>query len=101
MNRYAAKVIAKTITNEQIQKMFAMAKESIKDWTVTSNVNKGMSRGAAWNILTKGFDVNDPHIHILAKTNMVREFGEFLPEELKPAKKQRRAYAPIHQEPIF
>ncbi|MCK9416585.1 hypothetical protein M0Q97_08020 [Candidatus Dojkabacteria bacterium] len=36
-----------------------------------------MTKGVSWNILAKDFDVNANH-HILAKINMVREFGEFL-----------------------
>lgn len=100
MNRHDARKIAETITNDQIQRMFDSAKKSIRDWMVVSNVNKGMSKGAAWNILTKAFDINK-RIHILAKTNMVREFGEFLPWELRPLKKQRATRTPVHQDPIF
>jgi hypothetical protein len=44
----------------------------------------------------------DYNHHILAKTNMVREFGEFLPDEIKPAKKSKRDIKPpIHHDPIF
>lgn len=100
MNRYDAKRIAQTITNDQLDQMFQKAKESITDWTKTSSVNKGLTKGAAWNILAKDFDVNHSY-HILAKANMVREFGEFLPEELKPQKKEKNPSTPIHQEPIF
>ena len=101
MNRNDAKQIAKTITNEQIQDMFNKAKENIKDWTKISNVNKGLTKGSAWNILAKDFDILTNH-HILAKTNYIREFGEFLPDELKPKKKTKRiSQNPIHQEPVF
>lgn len=101
MNRKDAKQIAQTITNEQIQDMFDKAKENIKDWTKISNVNKGLTKGSAWNILAKDFDTLVNH-HILAKTNYVREFGEFLPDELKPKKKSKKnSQNIIHQEPIF
>ena len=32
---------------------------------------------------------------------MVREFGEFLLDELKPKKKQKQQIIPIHQQPKF
>lgn len=101
MNRTDAKKIAQTITNEQLLEMFNNAKLGIKDWTKVSSVNKGITKGTAWNILAKDFDVNKKH-HILGKINMIREFGEFLPEELKPEKKTRKKYTDlIHQEPIL
>ena len=101
MNRNDARKIAETITNEQIDDMFAEAKAKITDWTKTSLVNKGMTKGVVWNILAKDFDKTAKH-HILAKTNMVREFGEFLPDRLKPKKKKRgNLKPPTHQEPFF
>ena len=53
MNRPDAKKIAQYITNEQLQKMFDNAKVGIKDWTKVSIVNKGLTKGVAWNILAK------------------------------------------------
>ena len=101
MNRSAARKIAETITNEQIQQMFENAKAQISDWTKVSNVNKGMTKGTAWNILAQNFDVNANH-HILAKCNMVREFGDFLPANLKPPKQSRKPIkSPVHQDPKF
>jgi hypothetical protein len=32
---------------------------------------------------------------------MVREFGEFLPDKLKPAKKTKPSINVVHQEPKF
>ena len=105
MNRNDARKIAETITNEQIQEMFNNAKGKIMDWTKVSNCNKGITKGVAWNILAKEFDTTKQH-HILAKTNFVREFGEFLPNELKPKKKVNgymcgKINSPIHQNPEF
>jgi hypothetical protein len=102
MNKNDARKIAETITNEQLQQMFEAARAKITDWTKVSSVNKGMTKGAGWNILAKDFDVNANH-HILAKTNMVREFGEFLPDQIKP-KRSNRQFSdkpPVHQEPKF
>jgi len=101
MNRKDARTIAETITNEQIQEMFDKAKDGIKDWSKRSIVNKGLTKGTAWNILTKDFDINYNY-HILGKVNMVREFGDFLPEELKPPKKVKKELKPpVHQDPKF
>jgi len=101
MNRRQSREIAENITNEQIKQMFNNAKAKITDWTKVSLVNKGMTKGVAWNILAKDFDLETKH-HIVAKTNMVREFGEFLPNELKPKKKEKRLFTePTHQDPIF
>ena len=101
MNRSDAKKIAETITNEQLKNMLDTAKSSIKDWTKVSIVNKGLTKGTAWNILGKDFDITYKY-HILAKQNMIREFGEFLPSELK-IKKPKKPYpnTVIHQDPIF
>ncbi len=95
-----AKIIADTITNEQLKQMFDAAKVGIKDWTAVSSVNKGMTKGLAWNILAKDFDVNKNY-HDLAKINMIREFGEFLPNNLKPKKEKKESRKPTHQDPIF
>ena len=101
MNRQDARKIAETITNEQLQQMFDNAKTGIKDWTKVSDVNKGMTKGVGWNILARNFDINGDH-HILAKTNMIREFGEYLPEELKPEKIiKEKSKHPVHHDPIF
>lgn len=101
MNRKDARKIAETITNEQLKQMFDIAKEKITDWEKVSSVNKGITKGVGWNILARYFDVNKTY-SILSKINMVREFGEFLPDDLKPQKKPRRESGiPIHQDPIF
>jgi hypothetical protein len=101
MNKNDAKKIAEVITNQELAAMFAAAKVGIKDWTKRSNVNKSMDKGTAWNILAKDFDANVPH-HILAKINMIREFGEFLSSELKPKRKSKiTTEITIHQKPIF
>lgn len=101
MNRTQARKIAETITNEQLLEMFNNAKSKISDWTKRSSVNKCMTKGTAWNILASEFDVNSDH-HVLAKTNMIREFGEYLPEELKPdSKPKKQLPPPYHQDPEF
>jgi hypothetical protein len=100
MNRSTAREIAETITNEEIGQMFEAAKNNTVNWHKVSCVNKGMTKGTAWNILAKDFDLLHRY-HILAKTNMIREFGEFLPASLKPKKTKRDFGIPVHQDPIF
>lgn len=99
MNRGDAKKIALTITNEELSVMFNNAKAGIQDWAKVSTVNKGITKGVAWNILADDFDINHKY-HILSKTNMIREFGEYLPQYLKPVKKNKLTNNKIvHQEP--
>lgn len=101
MNRIEAKKIAEKITNEELAEMFDNAKANITDWTKVSVVNKGMSKGSAWNILASDFDI-ETNYNILAKVNMVREFGEFLPNYLKPVKENKKININVvHQEPRF
>ena len=100
MKTYKARIIAEVITNEQLLQMLETAKTGVKDWKQVSNINKGITKGAAWNIIATSFDVNKKHTQIL-KLNMIREFGEFLPKELIPKDKKNVNIKPIHQEPIF
>lgn len=101
MNKTDAKHIADIITNEGLFEMFETTRKTITDWTVPSVVNKGMSKGVAWNILASEFDVNIEHSH-MSKVNMIREFGEFLPTYLTPMKKLKPIIKNfIHQEPKF
>ncbi len=101
MNKKDSKEIAKFITNEQLKEMFDRARGSITDWTQISKCNKSMTKGVAWNILAKDFNL-EMEYSVLAKTNMVREFGEYLPTQLKPIKKQlKETIRVIHQDPIF
>lgn len=100
MNRYVARKIAEKISNQELQEMFDLAKANITDWTKVSNINKGLTKGSAWNILAGAFKESDNN-SILAKTNMIREFGEFLPEQIKPKKKVKPTIIPQHQEPKF
>ncbi len=81
--------------------MFETAKQQIKNWEVISTVNKSMSKGKAWNILAKDFDINTEY-HVLAITNMIWEFGDFLPIEiLYEEPKKRKQIVVYHEEPIF
>lgn len=102
MNNTDAKKISETITNEQIADMLNEAKNHIEDWREVSSVNKAMTKGYAWNILAKDFNVN-VRPHPMHRKNLVWEFGDYLPESLKPKKAQRYKYGGVinHQDPIF
>jgi len=101
MNRNTARKLAEKITNEQLKQMFDNTKAFFVDWKRVSIVNKGLTKGTAWNVLGRDFDVNKTY-HVIGKTNMIREFGEYLPKELKPKKKlPKNLEPPIHQEPKF
>lgn len=105
MNRADAKRLAETITIEQLRAMFERAKASIKDWREPSKVNPSISMGAAWNIyypcvMTESRPIKLPHV----KMNMIWLFGDYLPDELKPDKKnncRKPAVDVFHQDPVF
>lgn len=101
INKKQVREIATKITNAQLKQMFDNAKVGIKNWTKVSICNKGCTIGTAWNILAKDFKI-DYNYHILAKTNMVREFGKYLPDDIKPPKKENKTLKPlVHYNPIF
>ena len=101
MNRSDARLIAQTITDDQIRTMFRNAKERISDWKSSSVVNKTISKGVVWNILVRVSSLNSQ----LAKINAIREFGEFLPTpvlmQLLPKKTKAKVEMIHHQEPDF
>lgn len=102
MKRTDARRVAEKISNQEIKEMLDNAKNKISDWRKQSKSNKNFTIGTAWNILTKNFNL-EKDIHILAKTNMVYEFSEYLPEYLKIKKEifQKPDKELIHQDPIF
>jgi hypothetical protein len=102
MNRYYAKEIAKTITRDQLNDMLERAKQNITDWKKVSCVNKSMSKGCAWNLLVTQ-EITNPNSNIgySAKVVLIREFGEFLAEELKIKPVKRNIAITMHQEPKF
>lgn len=100
MRRHEARELADHLDNSHLYIMLKAAKENIKDWNQRSVVNKSLTKGTAWNILAKDFDVNH-HYSALAKSNMIMEFGDFLPDNLKPVKQKRILVDTIHQEPDF
>jgi hypothetical protein len=105
MNRRDAKLIAETVTHAQLLEMFERAKWSIKDWKEPSKVNPSITLGAAWNIYYPAIIKGLSPIKLgRVKTNMIWVFGDYLPAELKPVKKDQcksPAISVFHQEPIF
>lgn len=100
MNRKEAKQIALTISKTQMIEMFLTAQKEIKDWTQAAIVNKGMSKGMAFNIFTSDIENCDKWIWI-GRYNAIREFGDYIPGYVKPGKEKKKSYIPIHQDPIF
>lgn len=99
MNKIEARKLAETATMEQIRQMLKTAQETIKDWTQVSSVNIGLTKGVSFNIFSAG-DLNK-EMHIMGKTNAIREFGEFFPGYQKIAKTKKDYPKPSHQEPKF
>lgn len=94
--------IAHNISNDNLETMFMNAMEGIEEWGETSYVNKGMTKGTSWNILAQNFDPEEKYGYS-AKCNMVREFGNFLPEDLRVKNPPESIFKVnvIHQEPNF
>lgn len=105
MNKRDAKLIAETVTREQLAAMFERAKVSITDWTEPSKANPAITLGAAWNIYYPCLVKSMSPIKLrMVRTNMLWVFGDYLDDALKPAKKDQRKSPAInvfHQEPIF
>ena len=103
MNKRDAKIAAETITREQLAAMFDKAKASVTDWSMPSNANPAITMGAAWNIFYPVF-MNCLSLKPLLIQNMLWVFGDYLADDLKPAKKDQRKSPAInvfHQEPVF
>ncbi len=101
MNRKDAKLIAKTITFEQMFKMLDNAKKLTTNWRETSRVNMAMTKGTAWNMLARPFMTNND-VDEYSKYYLIYEFGDYLPDDLKIKKVKKVNYTiPHHQEPIF
>ena len=101
MNRKDAKIIAEIISNAQLARMFQRASEQITDWRAVSAVNKGLTKGAAWNILTKAFEA-EGKLRPIAKLNMVMEFGDLIRSEFKlNSAKTKPKITPHHEDPVF
>ena len=77
MNRNEASKLADNVSLDDLKQMFKNAQTGVKDWTTASRVNKGLSLGVTYNILSKGLnekkDANE--IAHIAKTNMIWAFG--------------------------
>lgn len=105
MNKTDAKKIAQTITRDQLAMMFARAAIETKDWEKRSAVNKALTIGKSWNVLNGAFergDLRGEKVRLMVYRNMIWEFGDFLPDELKPKKKPKPALPdPFHEEPMF
>lgn len=105
MNQLESKKIAEKLSLNDLKTMFVKASEEIKDWTVRSKINLGLSIGATFNILSSGFSKykSENEIPIHVRRYMIQEFGQFLPPHfLDLIKKEKiQLSPPSHQEPNF
>lgn len=106
MNKRLAKKLAETVTPEDLKKMFQNVQENFKEWQATSALNERATKGTIFNILTAGDDFEKSCASPQIRTNMIREFGDFLPPEVLPlkvpaSKPQSTTRAQRHEEPKF
>ena len=99
MTRAEAKKLAEKASVADLKYMFVNAYAQIRDWQRPSKVNKGMTVGAAFNILSKCSI--DSNTHMLVRVNMIREYGEYLPDYEPPVKKSKNNPIIHHEEPNF
>lgn len=79
MNRTDARLLAETIKNHELLQMFENARLQIKDWSAKSVLNKRVSKRTAMKMLCGAMFNTSKNYHVIAKANMIREFGEYLP----------------------
>ena len=107
MKKTYAKQIAEKVTNQELREMFYNAQRSITqwgNWEKVSKVNKSLSIGTAFNMLSCGVDSDeflDQKISPIAKFNMIREFGEYLPNYKAEQSKLKPNIKITHHEPKF
>ena len=107
MKKTYAKQIAEKVTNQELKEMFYNAQRSITqwgNWEKVSKINKSLSIGAAFNILSYGVDTEDfliRDLHPIVKLNMIREFGEYLPNYQPEQTKNKPNIKITHHEPKF
>lgn len=107
MKRSYAKKLAESVTNQELREMFYNAQRSLTQWggwEKVSKVNKSISTATAFNILSCGVDSDDfleQKISHIAKFNMIREFGEYLPNYKPEQAKVKPNIKIAHHEPKF
>jgi hypothetical protein len=107
MKRSYAKKLAENVTNSELREMFYNAQRSITQWggwEKASKINKSLSISTAFNILSCGVDSDDfleQKISPIAKFNMIREFGEYLPNYKPEQTKSKLDIKITHHEPKF
>jgi len=94
-----SKKLAETLPHDAFTRMLENVKNNISFWENPSRDDKGISRGIVWNLCAKNYDSESS---FYVKFQLLREFGEYLPEEYQPKIRGRKHnYNPIHQKPIF
>ena len=107
MRRSYAKQLAEGVTNQELREMFYNAQRSLTQWggwEKVSKVNKSISTATAFNILSCGVDSEDfldQRIAPIAKFNMIREFGEYLPNYQTEQTRTKPNIKITHHEPKF
>jgi len=100
MQRCEARRLAETCKEEELIGMLARARVEIVDWRKPSRINPSLSRGAVFNIFIACDLKTNGAAFLMAKTNMIAEFGEYLPG-YQPTKRRarRKADGLLHSDP--
>ncbi len=91
----------KKVNHDDIYNMLLTAKKTIQDWGKISSSNKNWTIGYLWNLVTEGFSENNKRMTNLHKGIAIREFGIYLPHELRVYKtiKRRTITEPMYELP--
>lgn len=104
LSKKECKKSAETISNQGLKEMLDSARDNVEDWKKSSDINKRMSKGTAWNMFAKDFDVEEVYSTVL-KLRLLQEFSEFLPSYLRPKKEfkkpEKKESSIKHEAPIF
>ena len=100
ISRKYARELAESSTNEEIIQMLKSAQKNVLEWRERSRVNKAMSRGFSFNLYSHGLN-DDSDIHVLAKCNMCRDFGEYHLRFNPPQQKKNPPLPKLHHKDPF
>lgn len=80
IERVLAATFVYDCTMEEIIETLMIARVMVKDWTERSVVNRSMSRGAFYNMMSASIGNTITSCSILSsKRNIILEFGEYMP----------------------
>lgn len=105
MDKKSASEIATKTTIGQLESMLRVARATFKSWKAPSAVNKSLTKGYSFNVyweMLMEYKEEEREVPFVGVRNMIHDFGDFLPDDVKPSGSSRSDYPdPWHQDPII